>query len=316
MDRPKGYLYLMLIGIIVLFSSCTTIDPLTDLAVQSYNLGIANMQISNSSEAEKAFLYALQEYPAYTEAAYSLALLYVDTEDYLDSAEIVSHFIGDNQEDKQWRLLEAHLLYKLGKTNEALNSYDLILESWPDDEQRLEVAKIALNIGQYDVAQSHLLALFESGSLSGELLFLLGQFEELTGGDKSLEWYKIAVLEDPGYLPSLQKLLDSFEGVEVGTPEYLELFNILEEGNTNTSGQIPLLIELGERALLMGSEDGLSYLSEAIELGYDDIDHLLGIYDSLEGELSESLLILLSEKGLIRVIEKSPPPFEEDHANE
>ena len=129
MARPKKSLLFTIIGLALLYSSCTTIDPMTDLVIQSYNLGVANMQLGNTKEAENAFLYALQEYPEYTDAAFDLALLYQGTEAYQDSLEIVNHFITDNYEQKDWRLLEAYLLYKSGETTKALGRYDLILDS-------------------------------------------------------------------------------------------------------------------------------------------------------------------------------------------
>ncbi len=300
-DRSRISVVTAILALLVM-ASCTTTDPLTLTAEQSYNLGNAYMELGRTEDAEQAFRSALQEYPGYHAAAYNLALLYTSNRKYSQALEVLEAYIAEEQESRDWRMLEAYVYYRNGDSNQALSDYARILEEWPGADLELEVAKVALNLGQYDTAQDYLLDLFNSGNMSGELLYLLGEFDTLTGGGDGREWYQTAVLEDPGYLPALEKFLEYYKDAEPGSDIQFEVYGILQEAQAAHPGEVRLLLELGRLALTMEGEDGISYYRMALEAGYADVDNLLSIYDSLEGETASAFLGLLEDHNLIRVV--------------
>ncbi len=275
---------------------------MTDLAQQSYNLGNACTRLGEYTQAEEAYLMAINEYPDYYEAAYNLARLYSDNKQYTKAYALVDKFIDRYPEKKELDLLRAYLLYYLGNQQESLAAYERIIDHQGDNELRITCAKIALEMKEYEKARTHLTYLYDEHELSGELLFLLGETERLSGVSDGMQWYESAVLQEPGYQPALQHLIDYAKSHE-DDDLTREIGRIVKKA-VEASPDDPLLVyEYAKYLLSTGDEQGVSYMKRALTLGYHDTDALLAIYDDLQGKLADSYLAMLGESNIIRVVQ-------------
>lgn len=292
--------------------SCATTGTVTDLARQSFNLGNALTQLGDTDGAESAFLVALEEYPEYLEASYNLALLYTEEEEYTKAYAVVDEILRVYPDSRELLVLQAYLIYYLGDASGALKKYEELIDRFDEPALHLDCAKIALETGEYDTARRHLMVLFDQGDLSGELIFLLGELDRLSGESDGMDWYIVALLENPGYRPALDKVLIHFEEEGLSTEGRIELDEILGEAMSKAPSDPQIAYYRARNLLLLGDVEGVSLMQKAVQLGFEDTDKLLEIYDELEGEIASVYLSMLEMQNIVRVVELTDMHIEEE----
>lgn len=290
----------VLCGMLLLLLSCSSTQELSLLSQQSYNLGNAYLRLGEYEQAEAAYRFAVEEAPEYYRASYNLAYAYSAQGKYAQAVTLLDGLIDSYPDEKELYELRAYVRYQQADLQRALGEFEAMIDRWDDQQLRLSAAKIALELGLYERADVHLRYLYDEDLLSAELLYLIGETERLSGVSDGMQWYATAVLEDPGYLPALQYLLDLAGSAGEKTDQ--EILRILSQASEAAPEDPSVAYQYAQMLLAEGDDLGVQIMNRAIELGFADTDQLLALYDLLEGDLARSYLEMLEAADLIRIV--------------
>jgi hypothetical protein len=127
-----------------------------------------------------------------------------------------------------------------------------------------------------------------------------------------MDWYIIALLEDPSYRPALDKVLIHFEEVGMGSEKRIELDEILEKAESKAPSDPQIAYYRARNLLRLGDPEGISLMQKAIQLGFADTDKLLEIYDKLGGEMAADYLSMLEVQNIVRIVELTDMHIDEE----
>lgn len=293
---------------LLLLSSCATSQSSKELSVISYNLGNAYALQREDSAAEAAYRNAFSYDPENTEARFNLVILLVENQEYAKAEAELLPLLEKQPEDRELQKMRAYILYHRYLPEDALSVYEQLLSEEEDEQLRLRCARIAMDLKQYDRARDHLQSIYDQGLFSGELMFLFGEIEMLTGISDGMSWYKTAVLTEPEYLPALDALLAYAEGSESEGVEK-ELIRVLEEAVEASPDESSLQYLLGMRMLLAGDAGGIDHIKESIHSGYAEIEEIRGLLISLEDtDLAYAFAEMLEQEGLVYIYRTQAAP--------
>lgn len=293
---------------VLMLSSCATSQASKDLSVLSFNLGNAYALQQETSSAEEAYRNAAAYDPGNIDAVYNLILLLVENGEYAKAYDELLPLLEKQPVRKDLLEMKAYILYQMYLPESALLVYEQLLDNEEDERMRLDCARIAMDLGQYERAQGHLAVLYEASTFSGELMFLFGEIDRLTGLSDPMSWYKTAVLTEPGYRPALEKLTAYADSTNSeGVKE--ELIRVMEDAVEEHPGDADVQYLLGKRMLLSGNSEGIDHVRESLRSGYTDTDGVRELLSSLEdADLSDSFARMLEQEGLIYIYRTQAAP--------
>ncbi len=282
----------MLLVCVLFLSSCATLPRAQDTAAVYISLGNSYLDAQRYSEAADSFAEAAVLSPGSTAARYNQAVALTLLGEYHNACELFTGLLEGDPDNIVIREALAWLSYQAGLNEEALNRFRDILSEYPAaDSSRLQAARLAVTLENYEEAREHLEYLLLDSKYSGEVRFLFGELAYLNGGEGSREeaaaWYAAAAAEDPSdsaVNERLKELLD--EAAAVGD------LSVLIEIITDSGGPAAadLLLYAAVTLLRAGEREGLALLSEARKLGADVGSLTLDQLSSIDPQLRDELM--------------------------
>lgn len=315
MDRKKSKLkipvYIMILFFLWFLCGCASGVKEVDLANEYYNIGNSYYNMEKYDDACRFFERALEFNPAFSKAKYNLAIASIKANKIEKAITILEDLLDEDAENIDILSTLVYSYHEMSEYEKAFAIINSILGIYPDNSYALYNGGILLwKLDKIEEAIEYFIRLKENNPDDYDALYNLGnlyyQTEEFEQAVGYLEQF---IEKNPGDGNTYLLLARSYAGLEKYLPA-IEAYDL-------TLSFYPKLKEAWfEKAVIyltkiMDPEKGFIALSQALELGFNDLEKIDALFNDPQFAEKDRLEILLKDKNLFPLATDSTTPDDE-----
>ncbi len=273
MFNLKEIKILLLSGfIIVIFTSCTSIQYKDELVRAYYNLGNSYRDLGKFKDAELVLARAVQIDPSFYSAAYNLGMVQILSGEYKKGIGNLNLLLEKEPGNTLVLKVLAWGYYKNGDTFQAIAVYKKILNidtCNPDVLNNISI--LLMNQKMYSEAYPYLVQREGLGDANEDMLYNLGVAERELNISSGLSWFESAYKKNP----RLEKNIIAYINALKPDRDFKRIVSLYDDLITIN----PEPSYLFEKAFILLTsiedyENGLPVLESALQKGYSNLDRI------------------------------------------
>lgn len=298
-DVRRSSCTVLLLAAIILFASCATGIPESEVAPLYYNLGNAYFELGEYDQAAEAYLRAIELDKSLVRANYNLVQVFLEKKEFARAKTYLQELIAEDPENATLLSTLGYILTMEGNLAKALQIFQDILERDPKNIDALyNTAVIYWKLEEFTEAREVFLEVFEEEPNDAETVYNLALLEERLGNsERAIEYLQTYTSNKPDDLEAKERLADIYNEEEL----YAKALELYDQILKKDESRGPVLFKKAYILLtVVGNiEEGMSYLERAILAGFKEQEkykQLVEHPDLLERERIENYI---REKNLL-----------------
>ena len=268
----KTIIFLFFGVLIILLSSCSSVNYEDELVEAYYNLGNAYSDLGKLDQSSAAFVRALQIDPTFPSAAYNLGIVQIQSGNIIKGIKVLKDLLDTEPENI---LVMKILAWGYFKNNDLTMSIDVYKQILHIDPVNIDVLNnitiLMLSNHMYEEAYPYLLQQEEMGIDDSLHFYNLGITERELEISSGLKWFEAAYEKEQKFEKNLVSLIDALT-LKENYKRVVVMYDILIEINPD-----PELFFNKAFILLTAIEDyelGIPSLKSALENGFEDLERI------------------------------------------